>query len=85
MAGPGAEKVKVRVCVGTGCYLRGSQDLLHGLIRRIGELGLSDRVDVQATFCFEQCDRGPSVAVGDQVLERCSLDTVQEALVSLVT
>lgn len=76
VSGAGAEKLTVRVCVGTSCYVRGSQDLLHALIKHLESRGLTDRVDVQATFCFEQCDRGPSISVGGTVINRC---TVAEA------
>ena len=77
----GAEhKLQISVCVGTSCYLRGSQDLLRALIHRLEEEGLADQVDVKATFCFERCDRGPTVRVGEQILERTNLDKVMAAL-----
>ncbi|NLX04200.1 MAG: 4Fe-4S binding protein [Phycisphaerae bacterium] len=74
------KKLQVSVCVGTSCYLRGSQDLLHALIRHIEERGLHDRVDVQATFCFERCGRGPTVRIGEQIIEKCRFDHACQAL-----
>jgi len=73
-------RLPVSVCVGTSCYLRGSQDLLRAIISRLREEGLDEQVDVKATFCFERCDRGPTVRVGDQVLERTDLEKVMAAL-----
>ncbi|MEI6501385.1 MAG: iron hydrogenase small subunit, partial [Armatimonadota bacterium] len=73
-------KLQVSVCVGTSCYLRGSQDLLRAVIRRIEEEGLADQVDVKATFCFERCDRGPTARVGEQILEKTNLDKVMATL-----
>ena len=73
-------KLQVSVCVGTSCYLRGSQDLLRAVIHRIEQEGLEDVVDVKATFCFERCERGPSARVGDQALERTDLEKVMTAL-----
>jgi NADH-quinone oxidoreductase subunit G len=73
VSGTEKEKLTVRVCVGTSCYVRGSQDLLHALIKHLESEGLAGHVDVQATFCFEQCDRGPSISIGGAVLNRCTV------------
>ncbi len=67
-------KLEVSVCVGTSCYLKGSQDLLYRLIDHIEENNLQEKVDVKATFCFEKCDRGPSVSINGQVIEKCTLN-----------
>jgi len=80
LPGAHAERVKVRVCVGTSCFVRGSQNLLRQILDHVEEHGLSQRVDIGATFCLERCDRGPSVAVGDKVIERCNLQMAVEAL-----
>ncbi len=70
----------LRVCVGTNCHLRGAQDLLHRLIRHVHDHDLDARVDVQATFCFEQCDRGPSVRIADQVIHHCTFEAATATL-----
>jgi NADH-quinone oxidoreductase subunit G len=81
LAGPSSEpKVTVSVCVGTGCYLKGSQSLLHDLIRRVEQDGLAGVVQARATFCFEHCDRGPTVSIGETVLTGCTLDKAMTEL-----
>ena len=77
-------RLPVRVCVGTSCFVRGSQALLQGLMRHIEANGLTDRVDLQATFCFESCNRGPTVRIGEQVFERCTLDRARAALTDVL-
>jgi len=67
------DKLEIRVCVGTSCYLKGAQDILHHVGRYIADKGLQDRVQVKATFCFEKCDKGPTVKVGDEVITHCDL------------
>ncbi|ACL68943.1 NADH-dependent [FeFe] hydrogenase, group A6 [Halothermothrix orenii] len=75
------EVVPVQVCVGTCCYLHGSYDLLQGLIERVEEEGLSDKVDIEATFCFENCKNAPSVKVGNQLLSKVeSVDDILKHL-----
>jgi NADH-quinone oxidoreductase subunit G len=78
------EKIPVRVCVGTSCFLRGSQHLLQALLRRLEVEGLADRVDVGATFCHERCDRGPTVNVNGTFLEKTTLDQVMATLADML-
>lgn len=61
-------KLDVAVCVGTCCYLKGSYDLLHGLIERVDKAGLANEVNLHATFCFEQCEHSPNMKIGDCVV-----------------
>lgn len=76
----GAAKVRVRVCLGTSCHLRGAQDILNGLLAHIIEQGLENAVDVRASFCHEQCAKGPTVEMDDELLTGCTLDAVLAAL-----
>ncbi len=80
MTGAGENRLTVSVCVGTSCYIRGAQDLLHALIRYVEDRGLLHAVDIKATFCYEQCDRGPSVMVGDTLLEKCTFEKAKAEL-----
>jgi NADH-quinone oxidoreductase subunit G len=73
-------KVSVQVCVGTSCYLRGSQQLLQSVLKHIEDQKLKSDVSVEATFCFEKCDRGPTVSVNDKVLHKCTLKKACEAI-----
>ena len=75
-----AERVKVRVCVGTSCYLRGAHDLLANLLKTVEENDWTNRVDLGATFCTEKCDRGPSVSIGDEVIHFATLDGVVDKI-----
>ncbi len=80
-----AERLPVSVCVGTSCYVRGAQTLLHRLIRHVVDQGLADRVEVQASFCFEACDRGPTVRIGDRVIEKCTMERACDILTEELT
>jgi NADH-quinone oxidoreductase subunit G len=81
LTGGGDTKLPVRVCVGTNCLVKGAaQPLLHRLVEHVEARGLQDVVDVQASFCFEQCEHGPTVAVGAQQLQGCTFERVCETL-----
>jgi NADH-quinone oxidoreductase subunit G len=82
-------KIEVYICVGTNCYMRGSQDLLKKMTQYVTENkledivgfeGQEDMVDVKATFCFERCDRGPVLRINDQVLEHATFEKAKALL-----
>lgn len=69
LMGAPAGELSVSVCVGTCCYLGGSYDLLQNLMRVVeNDPTLHDRVKIQATFCFENCQGGPSLKIGDEII-----------------
>ncbi|HUC84387.1 MAG TPA: [FeFe] hydrogenase, group A [Candidatus Acidoferrales bacterium] len=70
--GPGADKLKVKVCTGTNCFLKGSQAILHDLLEHVQQENLRERVDICASFCFEKCDQGPTVSVDGSQIQRCT-------------
>ena len=76
------KKIKVNVCVGTSCYLKGSQDILHTLIRQVEEKNLQNQVEVQATFCLEKCGHGPNVSVDDDVISHATTGKIMSAIES---
>jgi NADH-quinone oxidoreductase subunit G len=73
-------KVEVKVCVGTNCYLKGSQDVLHQVLEYVKENGIEERVDVRATFCIEECGKAPNAMVGEDVISACSFEAIKDAL-----
>ncbi|MCL2710023.1 MAG: [FeFe] hydrogenase, group A [Planctomycetaceae bacterium] len=67
-------EVKVAVCVGTSCYVRGSQAVLKKIADHVQDKALGHLVKVEATFCTENCDRGPMVMVGDKMIYKATAE-----------
>jgi len=76
----GDDLLTVRVCAGTGCFLRNSQAIIQGLMKHVEANDLTDKVQVQASFCFELCGEGPNVAIGETIISHATLETVIEAM-----
>jgi NADH-quinone oxidoreductase subunit G len=66
--------------VGTSCFLRGAQKLLNSLVRHVEEEGLDDMIGIDATFCFEKCDCGPTVHVGAETIHHCTAEMARDAI-----
>jgi len=76
----GKDRCKIRVCVGTSCYLRGSQDILAKTLQMVEENAWGSHFDIAATFCSEKCDKGPNVSVGDNVIHRAELAQIKQLI-----
>ena len=75
-------EVKVAVCVGTSCYVRGSQAVLKKIADHIQDKALGHLVKLEATFCTENCDRGPMVMVGSKMIYKATAD---QAIAEIMT
>ena len=59
-------KRRVRVCGGTGCRARGSEEVLAGCRAAVAEAGADRDIEVIFTGCHGLCERGPLVIVPPQ-------------------
>jgi NADH-quinone oxidoreductase subunit G len=76
----GAEKTKVSVCLGTNCFLKGSQEVLNGVLRHVEQNNLEGKLDVRAGFCFEKCESGPTVMIDGEHVHHCTAAKAIEEL-----
>jgi len=67
-----ADKLKVKVCTGTNCFVKGSQQILHDMLDHVQKENLQDDVAVSASFCFENCANGPTVSVDGNRISGCT-------------
>ena len=57
--------MKVTVCIGSSCHIKGSRQVVEQLQYRIGEANLGDQVELAGTFCMGQCHECVCVTVDD--------------------
>ena len=58
--------MKVTVCIGSSCHIKGSRQVVEQLQYLIGEHGLGDKVELGGTFCMGKCQQGVCVNVDDE-------------------
>ena len=58
--------MKVTVCIGSSCHLKGSRQVVEQLQYLVSENGLQDQVELGGTFCMGKCQQGVCVNVDDQ-------------------
>ncbi|MBQ1453465.1 MAG: (2Fe-2S) ferredoxin domain-containing protein [Ruminococcus sp.] len=69
--------MKVTVCIGSSCHIKGSRQVVEQLQYLIAENNLSDKVELGGTFCMGQCQKGVCVTV-DDTFYSVSPDNVSE-------
>ena len=57
--------LKITVCIGSSCHIKGSRQVVEQLQHLIAENNLGDKVDLAGTFCMGQCQQGVCVTVND--------------------
>ena len=57
-----------------------AQEILAHTLKTVEENGWGRHFEVSATFCTEQCDKGPTLIVGGQVIHKAKLEDVSAAL-----
>ena len=59
--------VKVTICIGSSCHLKGSRQVVEELQRLVADHQLKDKVELAGQFCMGNCQNGVCVTVdGEQ-------------------
>ena len=69
--------MKVTVCIGSSCHIKGSRQVVEQLQRLIAENKLEEKVELGGTFCLGNCQQGVCVTV-DDAFHSVSPETVGE-------
>ena len=69
--------MKVTVCIGSSCHLKGSRQIVEQLQYLISEKNVGDKVELGGTFCMGNCQQGVCVKV-DEELFSVTPSTVDE-------
>ena len=57
--------MKITVCIGSSCHIKGSRQVVEELQYLIRENNLGDKVELSGTFCMGKCQQGVCVTVDD--------------------
>lgn len=69
--------MKITVCIGSSCHIKGSRQVVSGLQNLINENNLKDEIELGGTFCMGKCQSGVCVTV-DGEFHSVTPDSVEE-------
>ena len=69
--------MKITICIGSSCHVKGSRQVLEKLQALIAENNIGDKIELSGTFCVGQCPKGVCVLIDEEV-HSVSPETVEE-------
>ena len=56
--------MKITVCIGSSCHLKGSRQVVEKLQELIAKNDMKDKVELSGTFCMGNCQNGVCATLG---------------------
>ena len=69
--------MKIIVCIGSSCHIKGSRQVVETLNRLIKENDLKDKVELGGTFCLGKCQKSVCVELEGEIFS-VSPDTAED-------
>ena len=57
--------LKITVCIGSSCHIKGSRQVVEKLQQLIAQHNVADKIELCGTFCMGNCQQGVCVTVGE--------------------
>ena len=59
--------MKLTICIGSACHLKGSRQVVEQMRDLIAERGIADKVELGGTFCMGKCQEGVCVSLDGEI------------------
>ena len=66
--------MKLTVCIGSSCHLKGSRQIVEDFQKLIEENHLEDKIELVGTFCLGECQDDVSVTIDDTIYNLAPAD-----------
>ena len=71
--------MRIQICVGSSCHLKGSSDIIELFQQAVTEYKLEDKIILAGSFCIGKCNRvGVTVQVDDVVYTGITKESFKE-------
>ncbi|MEG0227627.1 MAG: (2Fe-2S) ferredoxin domain-containing protein [Lachnospiraceae bacterium] len=59
-------RMKVEICIGSSCHLRGSKEVVTNMQALVKEFKMEKEIELCGSFCMGACSKGESVRVNEE-------------------
>jgi NADH:ubiquinone oxidoreductase subunit E len=77
--------LKIKVCVGSSCYLKGAQKIIDYLENAVKERELFSRVELSGAFCLENCGDGIAISINDEIFHVATPEEAEQKIEELIS
>lgn len=71
---------EIIICLGSSCFSRGNNKCLLIIEKFLKENKLEDKYFFRGSRCFDKCDKGPILKIGDEIHENVRPEDVTDLL-----
>ena len=76
--------IDIYVCIGSGCHLKGSYQIIEKLKLLIAANTAKAEVKLLASFCQSCCTEGVVLKIGDELVKGVTPDNIEELFMGKV-
>ncbi|MDR2822487.1 MAG: (2Fe-2S) ferredoxin domain-containing protein [Acholeplasmatales bacterium] len=76
------EVIKVKVCVGSSCHIKGSYDVIDKLNELILKEQLDDKIVLEASFCLGNCLLAVNLLANEILIHNLNINNCEEKFYS---
>lgn len=76
--------MKVIICVGSSCHIKGSYDVLTRLQELIKTYKLENDIELQASFCLGRCQEGVAMTINGKDVANANKDTIDSIFEEMI-
>ena len=76
--------VRISVCVGSACHLRGAHGILEAFMTLIDKYHVQAQVDLEGNFCQGKCTEGVVIRINDEIITHVSKEKVHGIFVDKI-
>ena len=76
--------MKITICIGSSCHLKGSRQIVEELQRLVAEKGLKDKIELAGKFCMGNCQNGVSLKADEVLVHNANKDNCEELFLTQV-
>lgn len=71
--------MKIQICVGSSCHIKGSPEIVELLQKAVAEYQLEDEITLCGSFCIGKCNRvGVTVQVDEEIYTGITVEGFRE-------
>jgi NADH:ubiquinone oxidoreductase subunit E len=67
--------MKITVCIGSSCHLKGSREVVENLEKLVILHDLTDKIELIGSFCMDNCMKGVCVKLNDKLFSLTPIET----------
>ena len=76
--------MKVIICVGSSCHIKGSYDVLTRLQELIKTYKLENDIELQASFFLGRCQEGVAMTINGKDVANANKDTIDSIFEEMI-